>query len=369
MATLESSYAKHFAIQQHYLENCKQPKGTICAEYVWIDGTKQKLRSKTKILYEIPEHVDQLPKWNFDGSSTGQALESNTDIYLEPVAMFKDPFLGGENLLVLCETTTFEGRPIPSNTRNSCNAVMQRAASHEPWFGIEQEYSLMDLISGRPLGWPYGEGTPGPQGPFYCGIEPGKVFGRGVVMSHLKACLHAGVKICGINGEVMPSQWEYQVGPCRGIEIGDHMWMSRYILQRVAADFNVGVSFDPKIIPGDWNGAGAHTNFSSKATRDKSSGLKAIYEAIDRLSKKHHEHISSYDPTGGHDNARRLTGRHETASIDVFSSGVAKRNVSIRIPAQVNKDGCGYLEDRRPASNCDPYLVSERLVKTICLDE
>lgn len=369
MATLEASYAKHFAIQKHYLENCGQPKGTVCAEYVWIDGTKQKLRSKTKILNKVPRSVDELPKWNFDGSSTGQAVESNTDIYLEPVAMFKDPFLGGENILVLCETQTFDGTPIPSNTRNSCNEVMKRAAAQDPWFGIEQEYSLMDLISGRPLGWPYGEGTPGAQGPFYCGIEPGKVFGRAVVLSHLKACLHAGVKICGINGEVMPSQWEYQIGPCKGIDIGDHMWMSRYILQRVAADFNVGVSLDPKIIPGDWNGAGAHTNFSSVATRDEKSGLKGIHEAIEKLSKKHHEHIVAYDPSGGQDNARRLTGRHETANIDEFSSGVAKRNVSIRIPAQVNKDGCGYLEDRRPASNCDPYLVCERLVRTICLNE
>lgn len=369
MATLESSYAKHFALQKHYFESCEQPEDTVCAEYIWIDGTKEKLRSKTRVLTKIPQGIEDLPKWNFDGSSTGQAQESNTDIYLEPIAMYRDPFLGGQNILVLCETQTFDGTSIPSNARHSCNEVMNRAASQEPWFGIEQEYSLMDLTSGRPLGWPYGGGTPGPQGPFYCGIEPGKVFGRTIVMSHLKACLHAGIKICGINQEVMPSQWEYQIGPCSGIDIGDQMWVSRYILERIASEFNVGVSFDPKIIPGDWNGAGAHTNVSTKQTRDKGSGLKAIHEAIEKLSKKHKQHIEAYDPSGGLDNARRLTGRHETASIDDFSSGVAKRNVSIRIPAQVNKDGYGYLEDRRPASNCDPYLVCERLVKTICLNE
>lgn len=359
----------HYKLQQHYLENCKQPAGTVCLEYIWIDGTKEKLRSKTKVVSKVPEKIQDVPEWNFDGSSTGQAQESNTDIYLKPVAMFNDPFMGGDNKLVLCETMLFDRTPIPSNTRFSCAQVMSRAKEHEPWFGIEQEYSLMDLQSGRPLGWPAGDGTPGPQGPFYCGSEPGKVFGRSVVIAHLKACIHAGVKICGINAEVMPSQWEYQVGPCEGIDIGDHMWMSRYILFRVAAEFNVGVSFDPKVIPGDWNGAGAHTNFSSRDIRDKSRGLQAIHEAIAKLSVKHAEHIVSYDPSGGADNARRLTGRHETADIHTFSSGVAKRNVSIRIPAQVHKDGCGYLEDRRPASNCDPYLVCERLVKTICLNE
>lgn len=369
MNTNNLDYSKQFHLQKHYLENCKQPAGTVCIEYVWIDGTKEKLRSKTRVVTKPPKTVADVPEWNFDGSSTKQAHENNTDIYLKPVAMFKDPFLGGENLLVLCETMLFDRSAIPSNSRSSCAEVMKRAEKHEPWFGIEQEYSLMDLANGRPLGWPSGDGTPGPQGPFYCGSEPGKVFGRCVVMAHLKACLHAGVKICGINAEVMPSQWEYQIGPCLGIDIGDHMWMSRYILYRIASEFNVGVSLDPKIIPGDWNGAGAHTNFSTNATRDKDIGLKAIHEAIEKLSKKHPEHIVAYDPSGGLDNARRLTGHHETASIDVFSSGVAKRNVSIRIPAQVNKDGCGYLEDRRPASNCDPYLVCERLVKTICLDE
>lgn len=362
-------YFKQFQMQNSFLSNCQQPNDKICLEYIWIDGTKEKLRSKTRVVDAVPKTASDCPEWNFDGSSTGQAQESNTDIYLKPVAVFKDPFMGGENRLVLCETMLFDKTPISSNTRASCNEAMQKAADQKPWFGIEQEYSLMDLETGRPLGWPSGSGTPGPQGPFYCGAEPGKVYGRAVVTAHLKACLHAGVKICGVNAEVMPSQWEYQIGPCEGIEIADHMWISRYILYRIAADFNVGVSFDPKIIPGDWNGAGAHTNFSTKATREKSAGLNAIHKAIEALSKRHQEHIKAYDPRGGADNARRLTGRHETASIDQFSSGVAKRNVSIRIPAQVNKDGYGYLEDRRPASNCDPYVVCERLVRTCCLGE
>lgn len=363
-----NEYKNHFNIGSDYLSKLDQPNDKVVVEYVWIDGTKQMLRSKSRVLNKIPKTLADIPEWNFDGSSTGQADEGNTDIYLKPVALYRDPFLNGNNKIVLCETMLFDRSPIESNTRHKCAEVMSKAESDDPWFGIEQEYSFMDLATGRPLGWPAGSGSPGAQGPFYCGVEPGKVFGRHIVNAHLKACLHAGVKICGINAEVMPSQWEYQIGPCRGIEIGDDMWMSRFLLLRVASDFNVGVSFDPKIIPGNWNGAGAHTNFSTKATREK-NGIKAINEAIAKLSKKHPEHIKAYDPTGGIDNARRLTGLHETASIDQFSSGVAKRNVSIRIPAQVSKDGHGYLEDRRPASNCDPYLVSERLVRTICLNE
>lgn len=342
----------------------------ITHEYVWIDATRQMLRSKAKVLDAPVNSLADVSPWNFDGSSTGQAPEGAiTDVYLQPVAMFRDPFSNNpDSKLILCETTLFDGTPIPSNTRNSCAAVMKRAAEHKPWFGIEQEYSLMDLETGRPLGWPK-KGQPEPQGPYYCGAEAGKVFGRAVIKEHLRFCRYAGIKVCGINGEVMPSQWEYQVGPCEGIEIGDHMWMSRYILHRVAENHQVGVSLDPKIIPGDWNGAGAHTNFSTVETRAIGTGLQAINKAIEKLAKKQVEHIKAYDPSGGVDNARRLTGKHETASIDVFTSGVALRNVSIRIPAQVNKDGQGYLEDRRPASNCDPYEVTERLVKTICLDE
>ena len=166
----------------------------------------------------------------------------------------------------------------------------------------------------------------------------------------------------------MPSQWEYQVGPCEGIEMGDHLWVSRWILQRVAEEFNVVISFDPKPIPGDWNGAGCHTNISTLAMRED-GGMEKIVEAIELMGKKHREHIWSYDPSGGEDNKRRLTGQHETASIDDFSYGVAHRGASIRIPRQVAADGKGYFEDRRPSSNADPYVVTDRIIRTICLDE
>jgi glutamine synthetase len=334
--------------------------GKVMATYVWIDGTRQNLRQKTMTLDKVPNSVADLKVWNFDGSSTEQAPGDNSDVLMKPVAIFKDPFRGGDNILVLTETLNNDGIPHETNTRRSALATFDKCKDAEPWFGIEQEYTLLAKTR-HPLGWPDG-GYPAPQGPYYCGVGADRVFGRDVVEAHYKACLYAGVKICGTNAEVMPGQWEFQVGPCLGIDIGDHLWMARFILHQVAEDFGVLVSIDPKPVPGDWNGAGCHTNFSTKLMR-QDGGLAHIIEACKKLGLKHKEHIAVY----GEGNERRLTGRHETASIHQFSYGVANRGASIRIPRQCNEEGKGYLEDRRPASNSDPYLVSAKIAETTCL--
>jgi len=340
--------------------------GRTQAMYVWIDGTGENLRAKTRTLDFVPKHPKELPIWNFDGSSTGQAEGSNSDVYLYPVAIYNDPFRLGDNKLVLCETYKYNKKPTETNHRKSCNEVMEKAKDQKPWFGIEQEYTLLDQDM-HPFGWPK-NGFPGPQGPYYCGVGANKVYGRDIVEAHYKTCLYAGINISGTNAEVMPAQWEFQVGPCEGITMGDDLWMGRFLLHRVAEDFGAVVSIDPKPMQGDWNGAGAHTNFSTLAMR-QDNGLVDIEKAIDKLSRHHIRHIKAYDPNEGKDNERRLTGLHETSSIHDFSAGVANRGCSIRIPRGVAEDKKGYLEDRRPSSNCDPYQVTEVMVKTCCLDE
>ncbi|KAF2861333.1 hypothetical protein K470DRAFT_257008 [Piedraia hortae CBS 480.64] len=333
-------------------------RGQVIAEYVWIDSTGS-TRSKCKTLPKAPSSIKDLPHWNFDGSSTGQAMGDDSDVYLRPVAMYADPFRQGDNILVLCDTWMASDKPNAFNFRHDAAILMEKHAKHEVWFGLEQEYTLLD-----PSGWPYGwpkNGFPAPQGPYYCANGTGRVFGRDIVEAHYKACIYAGINISGTNAEVMPGQWEYQVGPCTGIELGDQMWMSRFLLHRVAEDFGITVTFAPKPIPGDWNGAGLHTNVSTKEMRAE-GGIKAIEQAMQALSKRHAEHMRVY----GEGNEARMTGRHETASYDKFSWGVANRGASVRINRAVAEEKKGYFEDRRPASNADPYQITGMIVETIC---
>jgi glutamine synthetase len=338
---------------------------TVCATYVWIDNDNE-LRCKTRSLSREPKCVADLPQWNFDGSSTNQATGTNSDCYLNPVAMYRDPFQRDPHKLVMCEVVDFELKPVRTNHRRSCAEAMAQCEAEEPWFGLEQEYTLLDL-DGWPFGWPKGA-FPAPQGPYYCGVGAQKVYGRDIVDAHYRACLYAGIKVSGTNAEVMPGQWEFQVGPAHGMEAGDMIWMARFILHRVTEDFHINASLHPKPMQGDWNGAGMHCNFSTKAMRQP-GGITAIHEAIGKMGKRPNYHIFLYDPNHGADNKLRLTGKHETSSIHDFSYGVANRGASIRIPRTCEAEKTGYFEDRRPSSNADPYSVTEALVRTCCLNE
>ncbi|KAH7729343.1 CBN-GLN-3 protein [Aphelenchoides avenae] len=372
-----------------------QPDDRVQYMYVWIDGTGENLRCKTRTLSFETQDPEQLPEWSFDGSSTGQAnhgLES--EVTLKPVAVFKDPFRLGKNKICLCETYNLDGSPTATNRRYKCAIAMNQVRDQKPWFGMEQEYTLIDA-DGEVFGWPK-QGEPAPQGPYYCGVGANKVFGRDIEEAHYRACLYAGLDICGTNAEVMPGQWEFQIGPVEGISMGDQLWMARFILHRVAEDFGITISLDPKPKKGNWNGAGCHTNFSTEPMRKpggyeyvslkvSSDNIRILALSLTPLRSSAgittsalrtvsepllpYTTASSDDPHGGIDNEQRLTGECETASITSFSWGVANRGASIRVPTQTFKNGYGYFEDRRPSSNCDPYSVLYALVQTCCLQE
>eukprot|EP00747_Dinoflagellata_sp_TGD_P137637 gnl/TRDRNA2_/TRDRNA2_175707_c2_seq4.p1 gnl/TRDRNA2_/TRDRNA2_175707_c2~~gnl/TRDRNA2_/TRDRNA2_175707_c2_seq4.p1 ORF type:complete len:391 (+),score=82.16 gnl/TRDRNA2_/TRDRNA2_175707_c2_seq4:77-1249(+) len=339
-------------------------KSSVLAEYIWLDSV-QIPRSKTMTMTSVPKGVGDLRVWNYDGSSTGQAEGENSEVLLQPVAIFKDPFRGAPHVLVLAECiNAWDGKPSIGNTRAQCKAVQDKYKDLQPWYGIEQEYTLMKpskigLKGTVPYGFNDDNSEPAPQFPYYCGSGFNIAKGRPVAEEHLKKCLQAGVKISGINSEVMPGQWEYQIGPCVGIEMGDHLTIARYIMLRISEAHGCMVSVDPKPMEGDWNGAGCHTNFSVQAMRED-GGFEVIKKVCEAFGKKVEKHINEY----GEGNEKRLTGKHETCSIREFKYGVANRAASIRIPREAEKYGKGYMEDRRPGANCDPYRVTSIILQT-----
>lgn len=338
---------------------------TVIAEYIWVDGTRPTalVRSKTKIMPGVDPAtltLEGLPKWAFDGSSTNQAEGADSDCILVPVGLVGDPVRGQGAFLVMCEVFSPNGDAHPSNKRAALRKLMEDgAAAEEPWVAFEQEYTFFE--GSRPLGFPAERRFPAPQGPYYCGVGADEVYGREVVEEHMAVCLAAGVVLTGINAEVMPGQWEFQCGGPNidPLTASDHLWLARWLLYRVGEDHGISATLDPKPVPGDWNGAGMHTNFSTAAMRSP-GGQAVIEEACIALGKKHTKHLEMY----GANNESRLTGAHETCSFREFRYGIADRTASIRIPRLVADEGLGYLEDRRPAANADPYEVCTALLRT-----
>jgi len=342
---------------------------TLIAEYIWIDGgtPTRALRSKTRVCSSERIMAGALngsllaadfPRWGADGSSTGQAVGENSDIVLKPVRVARDPFRTG-GYLVLCETFTGSGKVHPSNARARLRSVLLAGADKEDaMFGFEQEYTLCKP-DGTPLGFP-DSGYPAPQGPYYCGVGAGQIFGRDIYEQFLSNCVAAGLPITGANFEVMPGQAEVQVA-AKTLEACDGIWFARWILQRTAEPHNVRVSLDAKPAKGDWNGAGMHTNFSTARMR-ASGGYDAIVAAADELGRFVDDHLAVY----GEGYEQRLTGAHETCRFDEYRWGVADRTASVRIPRDVFEQKRGYLEDRRPNANACSYEVAARILRTVC---
>jgi glutamine synthetase len=334
----------------------KTPSKTI-VEYIWIGG-RNEIRSKTRVFNSfLPFDVSCILDWNYDGSSTWQAdSNGDTEIILKPCSLFKDPFRlieDGTCYLVLCDTYNTNGEPTLSNHRYKANVLFDNLNEQEPWFGLEQEFFFSHygkLEINEDLN---------KEGYHYCGTTQTSNE-RIILEKHLRMCIESGIKISGINAEVAKGQWEFQIGPCEGIQAGDHLIVARYILERLAEQFQCTINYLPKPTS-NVNGSGCHINFSTIGTRNE-NGIEIIYDYIKRLEKMHKEHIAVY----GENNHLRLTGLHETSSVDKFSWGIGTRNTSIRIPNQTFKNKCGYFEDRRPAANLDPYLATSMLFRTCC---
>jgi len=338
----------------------------LILEYVWFDGNL-KFRSKYRTI-KIQNNDLDINQWNYDGSSTFQSEVDDSEIILNPVAFYNNPFFEkGQSLLVLCDTYyERNGKFIPtqSNRRIVAREIFLKRKELEPWFGIEQEYFMMSnentYISSTPIFF-NGPKLPRIQGDYYCGVGNQNIIMRKLAEKHYLYCISAGLTISGINAEVAPNQWEFQIGPCVSLSAGDELNIARYILTKLGEEFNIDISFEPKPLPNPWNGSGLHTNFSTTETRID-GGIDKINEYIDKLSKKHNEHILVYG-----DNTKRLSGKCETSDINKFTSGIGTRNSSIRIPNIVYRDKKGYLEDRRPASDADPYLVTAKIFDTCCV--
>jgi glutamine synthetase len=315
----------------------------------------QSLRSKTRIESDFGGTLAECPMWSFDGSSTEQADGSDSDCLLKPVAIYPDP--DRQNAyLVMTEVLNADGTPHASNGRATIDDD-----DNDFWFGFEQEYFLWDVDTQLPPGFPAG-GFPAPQGPYYCSVGAANSHGRDCVEEHFDICLEAGINHEGINAEVAKGQWEFQIFGKGSHNACDQVWVARYILLRLCEQYGVDVEWHCKPFKGDWNGSGMHCNFSTEYMR-ATGGKEYFLKLMDKFEEYKDEHIAAYGP----DNHMRLTGLHETQSIDKFSWGVADRGASIRVPHGFVKDDAykGYLEDRRPNSQGDPYKIVSRVSQTV----
>ena len=338
-------------------------------EYIWLDGNDSKsLRSKVRYVNINPNPdiniISSIPEWSFDGSSTNQAKTEDSDLILKPVRVFQNAMESrqGPALYVLCEVYNTDGTPHKSNTRNRLVKNVEVARDQDLWVAVEQEFVLLDPATGKPFGWEkYENDKPPSQGKYYCGVGADTTMARQLMDGFMNIITQSGIMLDGYHPEVMLSQWEYQTTTGSPLDIADQLWMSRFILQRMSERMGIAISYDPKPVEGDWNGSGAHINFSTRYMREESD-MDYINLLCVNMEETHKKAIKSY----GHGNNKRLTGKNETSSIKKFTWGEGDRSASIRIPlSTIRGGGLGHLEDRRPSANMDPYEAFSYLVPAI----
>lgn len=320
------------------------------AIYVWI-GANNIIRWKIKTIhyketiFGLNTNICDYPKWNFDGSSTGQASGVNTEVQLFPVKVYKFPY-DDADVIVLCETYNIDDTPHLTNKRYTALEKFKRG-DDKPWFGLEVEYFIYDPQNPE-------QKLNGNQTSHYCGFNGSRATGKIIALEHYNKCLEMGLQISGMNAEVTKGQWEFQIGPSECIDSGDHTTIAKFMLIWIAEHYGRSININDSKPYEGVNGSGCHVNFSTVETRENND-LPTLTKLIDKLAVKHEHHMSIYG-----DNSKRMTGTHETAASDVFTHGVGTRHTSVRIP-NLTKE---YFEDRRPSSNIDYYEVTSTIYET-----
>ena len=335
------------------------------AEYIWLDANK-KFRSKVRTIHHENFTVTQYSDWDYDGSSTGQADGNSSEITIRPVFICDNPlsnFCDNKYVyskLVLCETLNVDGTPTNSNTRASAHEIFSLPICEnvKPWFGLEQEYFITDNTPGVGAGVGAALSPMEETSEHYCGVGRGVVY-RNIAEEHMAACIKARINISGMNAEVSQNQWEFQIGPSVGIKASDELLMARFILERIAEKYGKVICYDPKPFA-NINGSGCHTNFSTSVMRSD-GGIKEIYRVIRNMENNHADNIKLY----GANNEKRLSGKYETSDYTKFTWDIGHRGVSVRINNRTHSNGFGYFEDRRPAANMDPYLVTSAIMANV----
>lgn len=362
-----------------------QGSGKVMAEYIWLGSSGADLKSRTVVLDEQPASPEDLPIAEIDGSSYGQAAEESCEIYLQPKKIFADPFRGGNHILVLCDTYVpplachavadpWENMaPHISNHRAACEEVMKQATQQQPVFTMQQDYTLIS------------DGCP-PSGGFLMGETPGVPInnspglsekaaarlGREVSELHMHACLSAGLSYSGSHAS-STHQYGYKIGPCLGLDMGDQLALSRFLLHRIAQHSAAGIHYDSLGALGGASGNKCTVQFSTACSRDPISGLSAIQDMMERLACSHLVTLSgcglatadshssgSWHSSSGFSEPIAPTGNAR------FTVALGSRHAAIMVPTSTLLNKCGPILDRRPPAGSDPYLTTMLLVANAC---